>query len=166
MYLNKKNTASHKKAAYGVDYSIVLSKDRAKAKVRDHRHNGGSNQDAENGGKKALFGIEPEHRGDQRTCPRACSGQWHGYENGNAPIGIFLDRSLVFFHLAVKPRGNAREKLDAATPHPRENGTNEQENEGHGQQVARNAEKRRLPPRHSEPPAKRHRSAALDNGEH
>lgn len=106
MYLNKKNTASHKKAAYGVDYSIVLSKDRAKAKVRDHRHNGGSNQDAESGGKKALFGIEPEHRGDQRSCPRTRSGERNGNENNNAPIGIFLYRSFMFLYLAVQPRGN------------------------------------------------------------
>ena len=137
-----------------------------KTEIGKHGHNDGGPQDAKNGGKKALFGVETEYRGNQRSCPCACSGQRNTNKECHTPIRVFFDGPLMFFDFAVKPRRGVCKKLDAALSHPFQNRANEQEDERHGQNVACNAEECGLPPRHTESPTERNGSAALDDGEH
>ena len=91
---------------HGVDYLIISPKYCAKTAIGYNSHNGGGSKHTNGGGKEALFGIKSEHRGNQRACPRARSGERNGNKKNKPPIGILLDGSLVFFDFAVKPRGS------------------------------------------------------------
>ncbi len=133
--------------------------------VGEERHDRAGDEDACEGGEEGFFGIELEDGGDEGTRPRACSRERHGNEDHNTEVGILFDLLFVLFDLIFEPIADAREEFDAAFGEIIEDGTDKDQDKGHGQEISRRAEQEGLPPRKSEGKAERNCSAALDDGQ-